>query len=406
MEALFHVNRIPDSRTKLMTALYFPFGVALVIIRLFITLHALLVTCILPKSAATSFILKTIFGVIGIQVFIQEDRRKDKNAKVIVSNHVSNLDHMIIDFIIANITPDIVGLSSFMQWLTGFRDFGSSKGTDVLEENIRKFVRESKFPVLLHPEKATTNGTGLLKFMPFPFSLGKVQPVAIQATRWPNTLAVTTLTSNIYQDFLWSLFVPYTIYKVKLLPEEECNEGESEEEFAERVRRNMAECLGVPLTEFTWSDKQDLIKRLEEEEARRQEQQKKSSQRPIGSLSSNRSVSDPELQRMMQQVLDVLPDTPASIILQDLEKTREVDLTITNILEGKVSKENNKASQASDSLLYIRKKINVDIAPSHQKYGDTTFHSVATSRMLSLEERKQIMLETARQRYKEKHGLI
>lgn len=51
-----------------------------------------------------SFILKTIFGVIGIQVFIQEDRRKDKNAKVIVSNHVSNLDHMIIDFIIANIT--------------------------------------------------------------------------------------------------------------------------------------------------------------------------------------------------------------------------------------------------------------------------------------------------------------
>ena len=39
-----------------------------------------------------------------IQVFIQEDRRKDKNAKVIVSNHVSNLDHMIIDFIIANIT--------------------------------------------------------------------------------------------------------------------------------------------------------------------------------------------------------------------------------------------------------------------------------------------------------------
>lgn len=46
------------------------------------------------------------------------------------------------------------------------------------------------------------------------------------------------------------------------------------------------------------------------------------------------------------------------------EKTREVDLTITNILEGKVSKENNKASQASDSLLYIRKKINVDIAVS------------------------------------------
>lgn len=28
-----------------------------------------------------------------------------------------------------------------MQWLTGFKDFGSSKGADVLEDNIRKFVR-------------------------------------------------------------------------------------------------------------------------------------------------------------------------------------------------------------------------------------------------------------------------
>lgn len=54
-----------------------------------------------------SFILKTIFGVIGIQVIIQEDERKDKDAKVIVSNHVSNLDHMIIDFIIANITVSL-----------------------------------------------------------------------------------------------------------------------------------------------------------------------------------------------------------------------------------------------------------------------------------------------------------
>lgn len=46
------------------------------------------------------------------------------------------------------------------------------------------------------------------------------------------------------------------------------------EEFAERVRKNIADSLSVPLTEFTWSDKQELVKRLEEEEkARRQEEQ-------------------------------------------------------------------------------------------------------------------------------------
>lgn len=60
-----------------------------------------------------------------------------------------------------------------------------------------------------------------------------------------------------------------------MLPEEECREGESVEEFAERVRKNMADSLSVPLTEFTWSDKQELVKRLEEEEkARRQEEQR------------------------------------------------------------------------------------------------------------------------------------
>ncbi|XP_062607747.1 lipid droplet-regulating VLDL assembly factor AUP1-like, partial [Saccostrea cucullata] len=307
------------------------------------------------------------------------------------------------EHIVSFFQPDIVGLSSFMQWLTGFKDFGSSKGADVLEENIRKFVRESKFPVLLHPEKATTNGTGLLKFMSFPFSLGKVQPVALQVTRWPMTMAVTTLTSNIYQDFLWSLFVPYTIYKVKLLPEEECGEGESVEEFSERVRKSLAESLDIPLTEYTWSDKQDFIKRLEEEEARKREQQNNTRQRLAA---SHRSSSDPELQRMVQLVRDVLPDTAEAVILKDLEKTREVDLTITNILEGKVSMEPQKNSQSTDNLLHIRQKINVHIAPSQQKYGDTTFHTAAPSRMLSLEERKQIMLETARQRYKEKHGLL
>lgn len=57
----------------------------------------------------------------------------------------------------------------------------------------------------------------------------------------------------------------------RLLPEEECGEEESVENFAERVRGNMAECLNVPLTEYTWSDKQDLVKRLEE--ARKKEQQ-------------------------------------------------------------------------------------------------------------------------------------
>lgn len=46
------------------------------------------------------------------------------------------------------------------------------------------------------------------------------------------------------------------------------------------------------------------------------------------------------------------------------EKTREVDLTITNILEGKVLSETEKTEQSRDNLMDIRKKINLDIAVS------------------------------------------
>jgi len=45
--------RFPDPGSVVLTIFYFPFGLILVIIRLFIALHALLVSCILPKSAAT-----------------------------------------------------------------------------------------------------------------------------------------------------------------------------------------------------------------------------------------------------------------------------------------------------------------------------------------------------------------
>lgn len=44
-------------------------------------------------------------------------------------------------------------------------------------------------------------------------------------------------------------------------------------------------------------------------------------QRPTGNSALHRTSSDPELQRMIQQVQDVLPDIPAAVILEDLGMT-------------------------------------------------------------------------------------
>ncbi|CAG2224362.1 AUP1 [Mytilus edulis] len=211
MDRLFDISRFPDPGSVVLTIFYFPFGLVLVIIRLFIALHGLLVSCILPKSAATSFILKSIFAVVGIHIMVQEDKRDEKKkAKILVANYISHLDHMIIDFIQPCHTPDYQGLSGFEQWVFAYKNFGISKGTDTFEKNIKDYVTDdsNKFPVLLWPEKTTTNGRkGLLKFDKFPFSCSSIiQPMTIQATRWPLDVKVTTLTSNRWTDFFWSMF--------------------------------------------------------------------------------------------------------------------------------------------------------------------------------------------------------
>ncbi|XP_052098638.1 lipid droplet-regulating VLDL assembly factor AUP1-like [Mytilus californianus] len=410
MDRLFDISRFPDPGSVVLTIFYFPFGLVLVIIRLFIALHGLLVSCILPKSAATSFILKSIFAVVGIHIMVQEDKRDEKKkAKILVANYISHLDHMIIDFIQPCHAPDYQGLSGFEQWIFAYKNFGISKGTDTFEKNIKEYVTDdsNKFPVLLWPEKTTTNGRkGLLKFDKFPFSCSSIiQPMTIQATRWPLDVKVTTLTSNRWTDFFWSMFFPYTIFKIKILPAMEKSADESVEEFADRVREKLSSTLNVRMTDYTFEDKEKYIKQLDSES-----KQKKAS-------SNKRTKPNPaelaEVSKMAQQVKEVLPDTPLSVIEKDLLKTKDIDRTISNILEGKIVIPRN----ASDSSILtvpssipevsqeIRDKVNTQVSPAQQKYSAHYFPKSSSDRHQSFEERKKIMIETARQRYIEKHGL-
>lgn len=410
MDRLFDISRFPDPGSVVLTIFYFPFGLILVIIRLFIALHALLVSCILPKSAATSFILKSIFAVVGIHIMVQEDKRDEKKkAKILVANYISHLDHMIIDFVQPCHTPDYQGLSGFEQWIFAYKNFGVTKGKDMFENNIQTYVSEesNKFPVLLWPEKTTTNGrNAILKFDKFPFSCGNIiQPVTIQATRWPLDVKVTTLTSNRWTDFFWSMFFPYTIFKIKILPAMEKVPNESVEEFSDRVRESLAATLNVKLSDYSYEDKEKYVEQIEAEA-----KQKRAS-------NNHNGLHDPseiaEVSKMAQQVKEVLPDTPLSVIEKDLLKTKDIDITISNILEGKIVVPHNASDNSilvvpSNKLQVsaeIRDKVNTQISPAQQKYSAHYFPRSSTDRHQSFEERKKIMIETARQRYIEKHKL-
>lgn len=94
-------------------------------------------------------------------------------------------------------------------------------------------------------------------------------------------------------------------------------------------------------------------------------------------------------------------------------KTWNVDQTITNILEGHVSYTPETVPSSTSSSLPQPSVINVTMTSSSHKAtkqdpfctAASSFGKSAQERMLSFQERKQQLIESARQRYVEKHGL-
>ncbi|CAG2114469.1 unnamed protein product, partial [Medioppia subpectinata] len=122
---LFDYNRI-DQNTQLLPFLwlvmYFPFGLCLFIIRVFIGLHALLIASLLPKkSSFRCFILRTMCTILGI-IIKEENASIDVKSKtrVIVSNHITNIDHLAVDLVMPCIVPGVWDLPKFLNWGLGF----------------------------------------------------------------------------------------------------------------------------------------------------------------------------------------------------------------------------------------------------------------------------------------------
>ncbi|KAL5022030.1 hypothetical protein ScPMuIL_001185 [Solemya velum] len=165
VESLFTQSRFPSGLDLLPIILYIPIGLLLVLVRVFILIHTVIISCLLPRCYFRACVLRTMYGVLGLQVLVVEDPKTVKNAKILVSNHVSPLDHCVIDQVRPNIQPDYWDMHSVWKWIFGYKDMGVSKGHDVFEENIKKHCAESDIPLLFHPERTTTSGrVGLLKF--------------------------------------------------------------------------------------------------------------------------------------------------------------------------------------------------------------------------------------------------
>lgn len=397
IDNLFDHHRLPPGLFMIPVLVYFPIGIVLALIRLFIGLHAYLITCILPKTnIIRRFVIRGMCGVLGIWVGVDETKGNVAGQKVIVANYTSALDHLAVDLVIPNVFPCVWDLPSALMWMLGYRDMGAKKGRDTLILNAKSYCRDSKLPLLVFPEGASTNGkAGLLKYSIWPFSLDQpVLPIVIKVRR-PSFvhIAPSILGGRWWADLMWFLFVPYSYFYIRTLPAETQDDAETVEEFTSRVQGLMAKALEIQPTLHTSADKVEYAKRklfsppsetTQASPARRAQ-----------------TASRDPMVIMTNQVKEVLPHVPAAAIVKDLSLTKDVDLTITNILEGRVSYTPEEPStEASPAVPVIHK--NAPPAPTAAK----SFGKSSKERHMSFDERKKALYDNARLKYMEKHGML
>ncbi|KAJ7356306.1 Ancient ubiquitous protein 1 [Desmophyllum pertusum] len=396
---LFNHNRLPDGGALLLLLLYIPCGLFLMIFRIFFGLQLILILTILPKK---SFVRRILFrvscAILGIAV-TQEGCENYNKGLHKQSRNI--LDNVAIETVLPSLMPySRCDCPWLIKWLLGYEEFIADKDRENTDNKIKEYLQGSDLPLLAFPEEQITNGKrGLLKFNPWCFQFSStVLPVLISVRR-PLIVQIPphVLESGWWQDLFWSMFVPYTLYHIRVLPPIESKS----DDVSSDVQRHMASSLGVTATSFTAQDVNELIKHIniQAAQARVQSQQPKPAQN--GSTPPNQGPSNASpntrLMQMVQQVKEVLPQVPSPSIARDLSRTHCVDTTITNILEGRVSyvpeKEGSEAKSASD----VKSDSN-ETTPT--KPQTITFSRLPEQRQQLLTQRKAEMLENARRRFR------
>ncbi|XP_046667057.1 lipid droplet-regulating VLDL assembly factor AUP1-like [Homalodisca vitripennis] len=247
------------------------------------------------------------------------------------------------------------------------------------------------FPTLItHETKYTV--CMLLRFSPWCATVAPtVQPVCLQPWR-PLEITTSTVSATFSTDLFWFLFSPVTVFRIRYLPVVKRQEEESDEDMADRIAQSIAKELGLVSTKFTAKDKHEYKKRYVLELSR--------SSVTLGSQSAPRI--NYEMQRMASQVAEVLPYVPYDAIIRDLSRTRSVDLTISNVLEGTVRFTPLPPEQRASTSSSSRTQMSTTVSSE----ASCSFPRSAQDRMMTFVERKARLIEAARQRYMEKHGLV
>ena len=295
--------------------LYTPFGLLLVLVRFFICLQLWLLASILPDCELLRTILNRglalAFGII-VKIDLNSEKH-DENVRIIIANSISALDDFVLSTAAKAITPSPSNLQSVLSNALGFQKMDMTS-KETLTAEIKQFLAANKNrTIAIQPEfSATNNRCALLKFNTWPFSIeSSVQPVTLEAWR-PEFLDIrlTSIASSWWTDVMWFMFVPCTVFTVKFL---KVTKNANPDAFVREVEEEIANNLKLKTSTHTVSDKTEYEKRYIMEKIHHRISQNVSSP-------GSQMVANIEMQRMTQQVSEVLPLVPHNVILRDLCK--------------------------------------------------------------------------------------
>lgn len=102
-------------------------------------------------------------AILGIIIFEENKNTENESAKVIVSNHVSVLDHLVLHLLHNSFSINFSELPPFFHHALNYKDLGNCQNVVSIVQNVKSFISNDAI-IDIQPEDGITSGEkGLLR---------------------------------------------------------------------------------------------------------------------------------------------------------------------------------------------------------------------------------------------------
>uniref|UniRef100_A0AC35TLX8 PlsC domain-containing protein n=1 Tax=Rhabditophanes sp. KR3021 TaxID=114890 RepID=A0AC35TLX8_9BILA len=397
-------NLLDESRfsnsllTKGLFFCYLPIGITIFVLRVIIGFYMFCMACVFRKnSRIRSLILRIISMVMGIVVINEGPAGHwDKKTRLLVSNHVSAIDHFAIELSQSCTLPSVWDIPNWIRFVLGYADLGAKKGREEFVKQVRAYLAnkggecnacDTSLPLLAFPEGTITNGKyGLLQFSCWPFEVSDiVQPIGLQIRRpFFNGICCSTIAAAWWEDVFYFLIVPLSIVHINWLSPLYKKPDEKNTEFADRCSVVLSSFLGIKKTTLTSAEINEAVKRY------LFENRKCNGKSPIVKSVKN-NVTESQLNSYAFRIKQAHPKIHIATIKECLIETRDQEETIRCILNGSLNDASDKAYAKHTELTT---KLRIMPEDAKALFEERRWNMIEMNRKKYIEQSKQILTQS------------